>query len=240
MVWAWASSRLAPSRPRTAGREALSCLSTRAAIGCTSRPDYCAVAAAAWGGQCERCCVHRQRHRGRRQQHASALEVAAGQVYEGGCDATPPGQQCLACPQGVGSDALGAGEECHPQLELLVGATPGFVDGMGIRARFYRPSGVAVEDITRRIYVADSYNHRIRVLDMEDLIEEVEVYVEQWYEVLVRALRENLFFTVILIASLIIVCCCTYACCRFCTLCPLYQRKLHAKRMTSMEIGNRA
>ena len=44
---------------------------------------------------------------------------------------------------------------------------------MGIRARFYRPTGIAVEYVTRQVYVADTYNHRVRVLDMIDIPSEV-------------------------------------------------------------------
>ena len=111
---------------------------------------------------------------------------------------------------------------------------------MGVRARFYRPRGIALEYATRRLYVADSYNHRVRVLDLTDIPDEFVEDIEYWYDLILRALRENLIFIIILTSSTLGLCSCTYVVCRYCELCPLYQRKLHGKRMASMNLGRRA
>ena len=145
----------------------------------------------------------------------------------------------VACPQHV-PDFAGAGEQCHPRLALLAGSTPGYLDGMGINTRFYRPTGLAVEYLTRALYVADSYNHRIRYVDLKDIPDEIAVVTEEWYELIGRALQQNFVFILIVIGSTLILCCFAYLCCRFCSLCPLYQRRLHRKRMIRMQIGSRA
>ena len=69
---------------------------------------------------------------------------------------------------------------------------------------------------------------------------QVEVEVEEWYELIARALRQNLVFIIILCSSLLLLGTCTYLMCRYCSFCPLYRRKLHNRRMRSMEIGQRA
>ena len=155
------------------------------------------------------------------------------------CVGIVPSTDCVVCAQGVVNPENPA-KECHPELALLAGSNvPGVLDGMGIRTRFYRPSGVTVEYRTRRAYVADSYNHRLRVIDLTDIPDIVEEDIEEWHELFLRALRQNLVFIIILTSSTIGLCCCTYIICRYCSLCPLYQRKLHQKRMKSMHIGQR-
>ena len=111
---------------------------------------------------------------------------------------------------------------------------------MGVRTRFYRPRGLAVDYVTRSIYVADSYNHRIRVMLMTDVPDEVVVDVEEWYELVLRALRQNFIFILILVSTSLCFCCSSWVCCRFCSLCPLYQRRRHERIMRTMEIGSRA
>ena len=155
-----------------------------------------------------------------------------------GCDVNPPGPHCIVCAQGVMTAT--APYECHPLLVLLAGDTPGFLDGVGIRPRFYRPFGLSVESSTRRVYLADSYNHRVRVLDLTDVPDEYVEDVEEWYEVLARALRQNLVFIIILCGSSLLLCFLAFVCCRYFPVCPLYQKRLHQKRMKSMDIGNRA
>ena len=56
---------------------------------------------------------------------------------------------------------------------------------------------------------------------------------------MVRALRQNLIFIIILCSSTLVLCCLAYLCCRFCSFCPLYQRRLHNKRMNQMSVGVR-
>ena len=48
-------------------------------------------------------------------------------------------------------------------VSTLAGSSQGFSDGTGPAARFFFPSGVAV-DASGTVYVADTYNHRIRAI----------------------------------------------------------------------------
>ena len=47
-------------------------------------------------------------------------------------------------------------------VSTVGGTTPGFADGNVNEAQFFCPRGLAVDDSTGDIYVADSKNHRIR------------------------------------------------------------------------------
>src|SRR5262249_14861509 len=49
---------------------------------------------------------------------------------------------------------------------------PGSADGTGTAARFYRPSGIAVNS-AGIIYVADTFNHTIRKIDTAQLVSTV-------------------------------------------------------------------
>ncbi len=52
------------------------------------------------------------------------------------------------------------------KTSLIAGQSSyGYTNGKGASARFYRPEGVAVDRNTGMIYVADTYNHRIRRVD---------------------------------------------------------------------------
>jgi DNA-binding beta-propeller fold protein YncE len=46
-------------------------------------------------------------------------------------------------------------------VSTIAGSGIGYADGPGMEAKFHEPSGVAV-DISGNVYVADTYNHRIR------------------------------------------------------------------------------
>ena len=90
------------------------------------------------------------------------------------------------------------------------------------------------------MYVADEFNHRVRLIDLTAVPAEVVVDTEEWYELILRALRQNFIFILLLVSSAVGCCCCTYITCRCCSCCPVYQRRLHKERMDSMSIGSRA
>lgn len=53
----------------------------------------------------------------------------------------------------------------HRTLELLVGrATPGFEDGPARVASLHRPAGLAIDSGSGDLYIADQFNHAVRVL----------------------------------------------------------------------------
>lgn len=160
------------------------------------------------------------------------------QTIQGALPAAEASAEIVVCPQAVPGFAK-TGQACHPRLVLLAGSTPGYMDGMGINTRFYNPSGLAVEYLERALYVADTYNHRVRLIDLEDIPDEVVELREEWYQVLGRAFRQNLIFIIILCSSTLLLCCLVYLICRFCSLCPLHQRRLHKQRMSAMDIGLR-
>jgi sugar lactone lactonase YvrE len=47
----------------------------------------------------------------------------------------------------------------------VAGSIPGYADGNGYNARFQNPGGIALNNTTGTLYVADSLNHRIRRLE---------------------------------------------------------------------------
>merc|ERR1719271_610812 len=53
---------------------------------------------------------------------------------------------------------------------------------MGVRARFYRPRGIALEYATRRLYVADSYNRFVR--DHSQAVEDCEATEREFWSYL--------------------------------------------------------
>ncbi|MFV0530620.1 MAG: IPT/TIG domain-containing protein [Flavobacteriales bacterium] len=55
------------------------------------------------------------------------------------------------------------------QVSTLAGSTVGYTDGTGTSARFYNPSGITV-DSQGNLYVADTYNHRIRKITPEGVV----------------------------------------------------------------------
>ena len=54
----------------------------------------------------------------------------------------------------------------HGEVSTLAGGEDGFSDGSGSAARFYIPDGIAM-DATGNLYVADTYNHRIRKVTLK-------------------------------------------------------------------------
>lgn len=135
--------------------------------------------------------------------------------------------------------SLGAAQADADGLTLVAGGLPGTRDGMGTVPRFYRPEGVAVDYTTQSVYVADTFNHRIRHVDLTDIEEEVEEYEPTWYEVMKTVLEHNLVLILVVVGSSIGASIFVYVSCRFCLCCPLYRRKLHEKRVRSMFIGQR-
>lgn len=54
--------------------------------------------------------------------------------------------------------------ELRARPTLLAGARPGFMDGAGANARFYRPAGLAYDAAGKQLLVADAGNRRIRAI----------------------------------------------------------------------------
>ncbi|GHN02427.1 hypothetical protein WSM22_39160 [Cytophagales bacterium WSM2-2] len=54
-------------------------------------------------------------------------------------------------------------------VTTLAGTTKGFADGQGTTALFNRPIGIAT-DTKGNIYIADTYNHRIRKITAEGIV----------------------------------------------------------------------
>src|SRR6185436_21077207 len=51
-------------------------------------------------------------------------------------------------------------------VETVAGGEAGMADGPGTMARFNLPAGMSIADGGRKLYIADSGNKRIRVLDV--------------------------------------------------------------------------
>ena len=131
------------------------------------------------------------------------------------------------------ADAAGDG------FRLMAGDLPGYRNGMGIVPRFYRPGAISLDWETQSLYIADTYNNRIRLMDLTDVVEEVEERVITWDETARTALQHNLVLIVVVIGSTIGAVLLTFLCCRFCPFLPLYKKKLHEKRMHTMSFGTR-
>ncbi|MDQ8006120.1 MAG: NHL repeat-containing protein [Pedobacter sp.] len=103
-----------------------------------------------------------------------AQSIVAGNGVAGSTDGTGTGAQ-FSSPRGVAVDAAGnvyVAEEANNKIRKITPAgvvttlagsgTAGSADGTGTAATFNQPWGIAVKADGSEIYVADSYNHRIR------------------------------------------------------------------------------
>lgn len=132
------------------------------------------------------------------------------------------------------------GETCHPTLRLLAGSTPGLMDGMNVNTRFYRPRGLALDPSTQLLYVADSYNHRVRLIDLTDVVVTGEGRPETDSERMVRAFRQNFAFIIMIIVGGLGFALCTFLCCRYFPLCPWAKERYHQEQLRKMRMGSRA
>jgi hypothetical protein len=141
------------------------------------------------------------------------------------------------CAHGVDAPE---GETCHPTLRLLAGSTPGLMDGMNVNTRFYRPRGLALDPSTQLLYVADSYNHRVRLIDLTDVVVTGEGRPETDSERMVRAFRQNFAFIIMIIVGGLGFALFTFLCCRYFPLCPWAKERYHQEQLRKMRMGSRA
>jgi sugar lactone lactonase YvrE/Tfp pilus assembly protein PilE len=105
---------------------------------------------------------------------AGVVSTLAGSGTAGFADGTGAAAQFFQ-PTGVAVDASGTVyvadyyncriRKISPAgvVSTLAGSTPGFADGTAAEAQFLGPGGVAV-DASGTVYVADTYNNRIRII----------------------------------------------------------------------------
>ena len=67
---------------------------------------------------------------------------------------------------------------------LLAGATEGFRDAIGTESRFYHPTGLVASHRSQALYIADSHNHLIRVMNLTDRNVVEQLATDEWDEVL--------------------------------------------------------
>ena len=88
-------------------------------------------------------------------------------------------------------------------------------------------------------YVADSFNHRIRRMNLADIIEIVVQEEDTVDEAIGKFLFQNLVLLLLISGGLLGLCIVTCLMCRYCFACPVYQRRLHEKFVKRMMIGQR-
>ena len=88
-------------------------------------------------------------------------------------------------------------------------------------------------------YITDSYNHQIRRVALTDVEEADYTPPDTFVEIAGKIVTHNLMLILIVVVSSLLCCGCTLLVCRVCFLCPLYQRKLHAQRIATMQWGDR-
>ena len=168
----------------------------------------------------------------------------------GSCDSSSSGGGCRGMRRSLEGTSLTisvcghgkpapAGVECDGQLRLLGGERSAGCNGKGSATRFYRPRGIAIDQANQSVYVADSYNHQIRWIALTDIQENQISRSDSFVETTGKVFTHNLMLILIIVMSISLGCCCTYLVCRTCFLCPLYQRKLHKQRITTMRWGER-
>ena len=87
--------------------------------------------------------------------------------------------------------------------------------------------------------MADSFNHRIRRLNLADIIEIEEQKMDTPSEAIGNFLFQNLVLLLLIGGGLLGLCIATFLSCRYCFICPVYRRRLHDKFVKRMMIGQR-
>ncbi len=124
------------------------------------------------------CVADRGNHRIRRIANGQVV-LLAGQALNGFADGVGAAAR-FYYPEGVAVDPFSG--DCYvadtynnrirkvsadgKAVTVAGDGASGFVEGKGVAARFYRPSGIDIDD-KGFLYVADTYNHRVRRIDAE-------------------------------------------------------------------------
>ena len=98
---------------------------------------------------------------------------------------------------------------------------------------------MVADHTTQNVYIADSYNHQIRRIDLTDRKDIIVEKHDSFWETLGKILHHNLMLITIVVIGTAVGCCCCYMVCKRCFLCPLYQQLLHEHRVATMRYGER-